>query len=189
MEQSFTNHAHNSSIRCVASSHKWVASGSTDEAIRIFNMRKRTDVGTLIQHDGTVTHVEFYANNFLFTSSEDGTICIWDTRSWQCDKTLRGHTDAVNSLSVHPSGKMLLSVSKDKTLRTWNLVKGRCAYVTNLKAVAHLVLWSPSCTLFAAVIDKRVNIYDITVGGVVHSIDFGKRINCIVFMNVSLYYI
>lgn len=38
----------------------------------------------------------------------------------------------VTCLAVHPSGKMALSVGKDHTLRTWNLVKGRPAYTTNL---------------------------------------------------------
>jgi len=39
---------------------------------------------------------------------------------------------AVTSLSVHPSGKLALSVGYDAALRTWNLVKGRQAYTTNL---------------------------------------------------------
>lgn len=38
----------------------------------------------------------------------------------------------VNCISIHPTGKLALSVSKDMTLRTWNLIKGRSAYVTNL---------------------------------------------------------
>jgi protein MAK11 len=186
LEQSFTDRAHCGSIRCVSSSSKLIASGSSDEVIRIFNMKKRNDCGTLVQHSGTITHLEFFKNSHLFSSSEDGTICVWDTRNWTCDKTLRGHKEAINSISVHPSGKLLLSVSKDKTLRTWNLIKGRCAYVTNLKAVAHIVIWSPSCTFFAVAIDKRVDIYDITIGGIIHSIDYGKRINCLLFLNVSL---
>ena len=79
--------------------------------------------------------MEFHGNSHLFSSSDNGTICVWDTRNWECEKTLKGHKDAVHCISVHPLGKMLLSVSKDKTLRTWNLIKGRCAYVTNLKSV------------------------------------------------------
>lgn len=38
---------------------------------------------------------------------------------------------AVSFLACHPSGKLALSVGKDRTLRTWNLVKGRPAYTTN----------------------------------------------------------
>ena len=39
----------------------------------------------------------------------------------------------MNAVTIHPSGKLALSVSKDKTLRTWNLLKGRAAYTTNIK--------------------------------------------------------
>lgn len=36
-------------------------------------------------------------------------------------------------LFVFVLGKLLLSVSRDKTLYTWNLVKGRPAFITNIK--------------------------------------------------------
>jgi len=39
----------------------------------------------------------------------------------------------VYAISIHPSGKLALSVGKDKTMRTWNLITGKQAYVTNVK--------------------------------------------------------
>ena len=39
----------------------------------------------------------------------------------------------VYDFAIHPTGKMALSVSKDKTMKTWNLMTGRCAYTTNIK--------------------------------------------------------
>ena len=39
---------------------------------------------------------------------------------------------AVTLMSIHPNGKLALTVGTDATLRTWNLVKGRQAYATNL---------------------------------------------------------
>jgi WD40 repeat protein len=39
----------------------------------------------------------------------------------------------VLSLSVHPSGKLALTVGQDKTLRTWNLITGKSAYISNIK--------------------------------------------------------
>lgn len=50
----------------------------------------------------------------------------------------------VVDISIHPSGKLALSIAKDKKLITWNLVKGRSAYVTNIKEIATVVEWSPS---------------------------------------------
>ena len=40
---------------------------------------------------------------------------------------------AVNSVSVHPSGKLALTVGTDRSLHTWNLITGRSAYITNIK--------------------------------------------------------
>lgn len=39
----------------------------------------------------------------------------------------------VYNFAIHPTGKMALSISKDKTMKTWNLMTGRCAYTTNIK--------------------------------------------------------
>lgn len=45
--------------------------------------------------------------------------------------------------SIHPSGRMALSVSRDRTLRLWNLLEGRCAYIKRLQGEGELVRWSP----------------------------------------------
>lgn len=42
------------------------------------------------------------------------------------------HPGGVTCISVHPTGKLALSVGNDKKLCTWNLIKGRRAYVTHV---------------------------------------------------------
>ena len=190
LHQSFTSHAHCGSIRCIVGSSKYLASGSIDEVIHVINMKHRVDTGTLISHTGTITALEFLRSAYLFSASEDGNICIWNTKKqWECEKILRGHQEAVTSMSIHSSGKLMISVSKDKTLRTWNLIKGRCAYILNLKSVAHQVLWSPSCIYFAIVFDYRIDVYNLATGGILCSIEKSvlndRRINKILFIDVS----
>ena len=34
-------------------------------------------------------------------------------------------------MAMHPSGKIATSLAKDNTIRTWNLLKGRCAYTAH----------------------------------------------------------
>lgn len=60
-----------------------------------------------------------------------------------------GHKEMVNSLSIHPSGRLALSVSRDKTLYMWNLVEGRPAYRSRLTEAADVVLWSPDGLWYA----------------------------------------
>lgn len=42
------------------------------------------------------------------------------------------HCLGVNAIDIHPSSKLALTLGQNKTLRTWNLVKGRPAYTSNL---------------------------------------------------------
>lgn len=186
LEQSFTNHSHCGSVRSVASRDRYLASGSSDETIKLFNMKTRCEIGGIVQHEGTVNCLQFFDNHHLFSASEDGSICIWKTGGWNCLKTLIGHKGGVNSLSIHPSGKLALSVSKDKSLKTWNLVKGRAAYTTNIKAVGDCVQWSPKGSLYAVVIGSIVNVYNLQTAAVVHTIDFGHRINAVEFVTENI---
>lgn len=134
---------------------------------------------------GTITCLTDYDGTYLFSGCDDGTICIWKKGSWMCEKTLRAHTGGVVDVSVHPSGKLALSIGKDKAMKTWNLVKGRCGYVTNLKVVADAVRWSPEGSHYAVSLSNRVDVYSLQNAKVVYSIPFGKRVSCICFIDVS----
>ncbi|XP_072169804.1 p21-activated protein kinase-interacting protein 1-like [Diadema setosum] len=172
----FTNNAHIGCVESIAASSKFLASGSTDELIYLFDVEEKVELGSLMQHDGSISSLAFHEDSHMISGSEDGKICVWSTQSWECMKVMKGHKDAVNSVAVHPSGKLALSVGKDKTLRTWNLLKGRAAYTTNIKAVSEIVLWSPDGQLYVVVIDDRIDVYDITTATIVCSCKCSSRI-------------
>jgi protein MAK11 len=120
-----------SRLRRLRRSHK-VYSIFTDTYNRIYDLKKRKDLGSLVQHNGAITALQFYSKSHLLSASEDGTICIWRTRDWECMATMKGHKGRVNGMCVHPSGKIAISVGKDKALRLWNLMTGRKASVNKL---------------------------------------------------------
>lgn len=49
-----------------------------------------------------------------------------------------GHDSWVTDLVFHPSGKFLLSVSEDKSIRIWDLSNGRC-FRKMLEAHGHFI--------------------------------------------------
>ena len=123
----------------------------------------------------------------MFSGSDDGNVCVWNTKTWNCEKTLIGaHTGGVTAISIHPSGKLAVTVGKDRSMKTWNLIKGRTAYVTNIKAIADTVKWSPEGTVWAVSISNIVNIYEVKAAGIKHTIDFKNRINVVLFINVRM---
>lgn len=148
-------------------------------------MRKRVDVGTIMEHEGNINCLKFFENSHMFSCSGDGKICVWDAFKFNCLKALKGHKSDVIDIDVHPSGKILLSIGKDKTLRTWNLIKARCAFVTNLKSPANNVQWSPSGNLFAVCYDNHIDIYSLTTNCVSSSIQSTVKITTSLFLNVS----
>nr|ACQ58965.1 p21-activated protein kinase-interacting protein 1-like [Anoplopoma fimbria] len=171
----FTHHAHTASISAAAASERFVVTGSKDETIQLYDMKKRTEHGALLQHDGTITCLEFYGTSHLLSGGEDGLICVWGTKKWECLKSFKAHQGHVTSLSVHPSGKLALSVGTDKTLRTWNLISGRSAFIKNIKQNAHIVRWSPDGDKYVAVVNDTVTIYDLETA----SVTWEKRHGCV----------
>ncbi|XP_034558172.1 p21-activated protein kinase-interacting protein 1-like [Notolabrus celidotus] len=185
-EADFTHHAHTASISAVAASERFVVTGSKDETMQLYDMKKRIEHGALLHHDGTISCLEFYGNSHLLSGGEDGLVCVWSTKKWECLKSINAHKGHVTSLSVHPSGKLALTVGTDKTLRTWNLINGRSAFIKNIKQNAHIVRWTPDGDKYVVVINDKVDIYDLQTASVTGTITNPKRISSVKFINNSL---
>jgi WD40 repeat protein len=63
---------------------------------------------------------------YAISGSWDKTLRVWDIETWECIRTLTGHTDSVFALAVTPDGKYVISASKDKTLRVWDIETWEC---------------------------------------------------------------
>lgn len=146
LDMTFGFHCCHGSIRCITVSPngKYLVCGGSDEMIRIFDMKTKKSVGDLSKHTGTITCLQFVGNGFMISGSEDNTLCIWRVHDWQCLHILGGHKGAVNDIAVHPSGKVLLSVSRDNTIRLWNLITGKMAFTRSLKRSANKIQWDQS---------------------------------------------
>ncbi|KAK3944266.1 hypothetical protein QBC46DRAFT_350682 [Diplogelasinospora grovesii] len=79
-------------------------------------------VAKLSGHSRKVGHVLFNpaAENILASASGDLTIKIWDIGTGQNNVTLK-HPDIVQSLSWSANGAMLVTTSRDKKLRVWDV--------------------------------------------------------------------
>ncbi|KAF3940864.1 hypothetical protein ABW19_dt0208008 [Dactylella cylindrospora] len=147
--------AHASSIRCLAvsppsdssnpisssSNKRILATSSPDTKINLYHLHTRTNLGTLTPPSASpTTSLVFPSKSTLISTDEAGYIHIFRTRDWSLLTSL--HTPSpkpkngmqplggINSLAVHPSGKLALTVSRnEKAVRMWNLMTGRKAGV------------------------------------------------------------
>ena len=94
-------------------------------------------------------------------------------------QVMSGHRKEITSLSIHPSGKLALSTSRDSTLRIWDLIKGRCSYHHVLDATADVVAFSPSGALYALVVGDKVTIHKIgQEAGLSGELPHPRRVMC-----------
>lgn len=159
----------------MASSGKFIASGGADDRICLYNIEKRREIDDLYIHDGTINTLAFVPDgSYLLSGGADGKIVFVKTNNWKTDKIFeKAHKGSVNHISIHPSGKLALSLGSDLTLRTWNLITGRQAYATNLKnkkslgGIIDIVSWSISGDYFALTGKDCVEIWDINTAEVI----------------------
>jgi serine/threonine protein kinase len=59
------------------------------------------------------------------SASEDGTVILWDTKTWRPRFPPLRHEDSVYSVAFSPDGKILASGSRDKTIKLWNTENGQ----------------------------------------------------------------
>ncbi|RSL97910.1 hypothetical protein CDV31_012809 [Fusarium ambrosium] len=112
-----------------------IASASEDGKVFIWEVPKgftlHTDaeeivdvapVSKLAGHSRKVGQVLFNpsAENILASASGDFTVKIWDVGTGQSPLVLR-HNDIVQSLSWNASGSMLVTTSRDKKIRVWDV--------------------------------------------------------------------
>lgn len=109
LQPSFIYPAHISCISSVSSSKRYfivisfrfLATGSTDEHVKLYDLRLRKEVGALMHHNGTITCLEWVGKSHLITASQDGTIGIVRSSDWELLKTLKGHNGSVLGIDVH----------------------------------------------------------------------------------------
>jgi WD40 repeat protein len=98
---------------------KFLASGSDDETVKVWEVGSWREVATL-RHGSSVWSVTFSpGGKFLASGSDDETVKVWAVGSWREVATLRGHEDWVRSVTFSPDGKFLASGSDDKTVKVW----------------------------------------------------------------------
>jgi len=99
---------------------RWLASGSLEETVRIWDAQTLEFVSVL-RHGGAVYDVSFSpVSARLATGCAHNTIRLWDLSTFRQVTELRGHETYVHSLSWSPDGTQLVSGSGDFTVRIWD---------------------------------------------------------------------
>ncbi|MFI1417673.1 helix-turn-helix domain-containing protein [Streptomyces sp. NPDC020731] len=100
----------------------------------------------------------------LATADADHTVRLWEVGGRRLLATLRGHTEAVLSVSFAPDGRTLASAGSDGTIRLWDVAaRGPLATLTgHLGQVFSLAFAPDGRSLASAGADRTVRLWDVT---------------------------
>ncbi|EAY09691.1 Transcriptional repressor tup11-related protein [Trichomonas vaginalis G3] len=155
----------------VSTDNKLVAVGYDDKNVCIFDIDQRKLLLTSECHAAGVYAIVFIPNTHrLITSSLDASIKIWDivetggNYEMKLLNTIKQHTDYVLAVAVDPTGKWLLSGSKDMTMKLINLEMGQALY--SIKSHSNSIIscdFNPTSLAFCSGSgDKTVKIWNIS---------------------------
>lgn len=103
------------------------ATASWDKSILIWDVatgmyRSQGPASLKSGHDGSISCCDFSKDGLLLvTGSYDLSIIVWDVENNVQKMKLQGHFDWINDICFSEDQNWLLSCSKDKTVRLWNI--------------------------------------------------------------------
>jgi WD40 repeat protein len=145
----------------------WLASGSGDQTIRLWDMNEPRALATVLNgHEDVIRSVTFSPNGrWLASGGDDQTIRLWDMNELATPiSVLRGHENWVWSVAFSPDGRWLASGSADQTVRLWDIEEaGMPATVLGEhESVVRSVAFSPNGRWLASgSYDQTVRLWDM----------------------------
>lgn len=148
VEKIFQGHSRKIEYAKISSKGNYIASMSSDSTICIWDVSKGRCIHELKDIDSDRQLIAFSDDETKIASQGiDKSILVWDIKTGALLHKMVGHKYdilRVDGISFSPNGKYLLSSSKDKTTRLWEISSGGCLKViSNDKKGMHRAFFSP----------------------------------------------
>ena len=165
------------SIRTMANNGKYLAIGGFEEIIKLYDLHKQLEVGELVDHKGTITQLEFFKNDYLLSSSEDGDIFIWRVKDWSLIYQLRQKkSGSVVDFATHPSGKLCMAMYKSCSFILWDLTKGKLKFKKKVREDFLAIKWDHTGMNYLILCKKSIAVYSILQDKPISIINFDEKL-------------
>ena len=144
----------------------WVASGSVDSTIKIWNKENGEKILTMKQPEG-ITSIDVNPDgNYIASASYDAKVKLWKLPEGLLVKEFIGHAGTIWSVNFSPDGKTLASCGQDSTIKLWDVESGQLVRTFQGHTLnVWDVKFSPDGnTLASGSFDKTVRIWNVKDG-------------------------
>jgi target of rapamycin complex subunit LST8 len=115
---------------CISPDKRYLAAAGSVN-VKLYDI-KSTNPNALLTfegHTGNVTGVAFHhEGKWMVTSSEDGTVRIWETRTASVQRTY-DHQSPANDVVIHPNQGEIISCDRGGAVRVWDLAENNCSHM------------------------------------------------------------
>ena len=118
-------------------------SGSFDETVIRWSLKRDAAEQVLRFHDGSVNAVAILPDGRIATAGQDRRVALWAPGADRPATVLSGHQAPVVSLAVSPDGALLASGSWDHTVRLWPLAGGEPRVLEGHRQNVNAVAFTP----------------------------------------------
>jgi len=114
---------------CISPDKRFLAAAGHHN-IKLYDIKSTNPnpILTFEGHTGNVTGVAFHCEGkWMVTSSEDGTVKIWETRSGTVQRSYT-HGPPVTDVVIHPNQGEIISCDRGGNVRVWDLAENNCSH-------------------------------------------------------------
>jgi hypothetical protein len=105
---------------------RWLASGSADSTVKLWNLETHDVRRTLRGRGDFVSALGFAPDgSTLAAGSLDGSIKLWSATTWRGLRTLNNHKARVTAIAFTPSSDVIATAAEDGTVRLRNLKRAK----------------------------------------------------------------